>query len=222
MPNLNPRLWSTKAKAVGTVVALAVSLGGALALAHYTDTPGPQTVAAVAAVLSLASTALAAYNAFARTRRKDTLDAFSAWSDKHYDARVSLSKRLGSPVISQEQAAALVGAGTLLDREGEPIAQLEKQSIREDLCAILNGLERLAVGVNLSIYDERVLRKIGGTIVVRTHTQFGRYIEERHKEQPKAYEQLAILVQILDMTRLDATIKGYKDSIDKARAKNVH
>ncbi|KAF0957319.1 DUF4760 domain-containing protein [Rhodococcus sp. T7] len=223
MRSPNPRLWSTKAKAINLGVLLLVLVGGAILFARLSHNPWPQSLAAVVALSSLVATAVAAYNAFARSRRKDTLAAFSLWSDKHYPVRVALSKQLGSHRISREQALALVTAAPLNDKNGAPLSQEDKQQAREQICEVLNGLERLATGVNLGIYDERVLRKIGGTIIVRTYERFEPYIRARHSEaaaegqQSKAYEQLAILVKILDMPRLDATRKNMRDDIDRGR-----
>lgn len=72
---------------------------------------------------------------------------------------------------------------------------------------VLNGLERLAVGIERNIYDAQTVRELGATIVVKQHAQLENYIyfkqtaADKDKRQQKAYVALCRLAS--DFARHD-------------------
>jgi hypothetical protein len=119
----------------------------------------PATIAAVAGG-ALVVTALSAYRTAARTKRKDTLEAWIKWSDDTRGARRDVTRVLGAGKVTLDQAEALIGGpgGELRDKHGTLLEESERRKLSDQAQDILNGLERLAVGVQLGIYDVAVLR----------------------------------------------------------------
>ncbi|MFT3969956.1 MAG: hypothetical protein QM695_06670 [Micropruina sp.] len=125
-------------------------------------------LAALVAVVSLTSSAINSAANHRRQLREATLKAYSGWSDTTLSQRVALRESLGERVLSQSIAAELAGdpnAPQGLSPEFRP-------RVRKDIVEVLNGLERLAVGVELGVYDLVTLRSLAGTIIVRYWERF--------------------------------------------------
>jgi hypothetical protein len=173
-------------------------------------------IAAVIALLSFALLAVTSYANWRASRHQATLEAWNAWSKSSMRSRRLLSARLGLKVISDEQAHALAHEGvTLTDVDGNSLSTKRKQKVLDNMVHVLNGLERLAVGVELGIYRRDVLILVGGTIIKRTYERFEPYIEIRRtttqleKRQERAFAQLSALVSQVrsyevDVQRLQA------------------
>lgn len=131
----------------------------------YTAAQGPLAiVAATIAVLSLIVGAITATANFRRQRRDATLAAYNGWSDTTWQTRIDLRKRLGDGVLSDEFGAELAAGSAATTRH---LVKRDREELAASIVMVLNGLERLAVGVNLGTYDIVVIRKIAGTLVVR-------------------------------------------------------
>jgi Domain of unknown function (DUF4760) len=216
------RLWSSGAKIVVGIVIFLVVVGGSGYYAYWKDQPIAPTMSAVVGGGSLFVAAIAAYGAVARSRRKDTLEAWVKWSDGTIDARRELTRVLGAKTITDEQAKALTEDVQLLDKNGAPLDNDAREKLRGQVGDVLNGLERLAVGVELGIYDEAVLRLIGGTIIARTYERFKPYITARQEDtfkdrQTRAYKELKTLYSLIEEPHLLATLHGNREEIDTAR-----
>ncbi len=222
------RLWSLKSKLIACTLLLGAVVGVAAYYAKLTQEPLFGAISASLAVGSLFVAAASAYSAVIRAKRKDTLEAWKAWSDGHSQARRYVTDVLGAAEISDAQALALTANHTLQDKNGKDLSSDDRQKLREHIADILNGLERLAVGVELGIYDEDVLRLIGGTIIVRTFERFEPYIINRRTRattrtrQSRAYTELEVLVKMIESTTLKERIQGDQRAIDDARLKALH
>lgn len=186
-----------------------------------------QTMVAVAVATIVAAalviTAVSAYRASIRTKRKDTLEAWNRWLDDTSDARRNVSRRLGTKDLSQPQAHALLGApGSLLkDQQRTALGELERRQLRNDILDILNGLESLAAGVRVGVYDVAVIRVMGRSIIARTYKRFERYItamrEEKSpdKRQPYAFTEVAVLYLMMERRWLNRPFLSFIRSLRK-------
>lgn len=163
---------------------------------------------AVVALGSLLVTAVSAMAVWRRQKRQATVEAWTNWSDNTVDARRCLSSHLGSGKISTDQARALADDDRpLVDKNGNPLDADARMEVLENLVTVLNGLERMAAGAELGVYDSRMLRKLGATIIVRTHLRFQPYIDRRRstedldRRQRRAY--VAFDRQVTELKRYD-------------------
>ncbi|WP_285115124.1 DUF4760 domain-containing protein [Leifsonia sp. fls2-241-R2A-40a] len=167
-----------------------------------------------AVVIALASFVLLSLTSWANwrsARRQATIEAWNDWSEGCTEARRRLSQTLGMRTISPDQARALATQGeTLFDRDGKPISHDDKQAVLNDVVEVLNGLERLAVGVRLGLYRREVLVLVGATIIKRTYERFEPYITFRRtspdsdKRQERAFSQLDLLVGHIRQNEVDS------------------
>lgn len=87
--------------------------------------------------------------------------------------------------------------------------QARRQAAVNDLVLILNGLERIANGVHLGVYDIKAIRALGGTIVVREFERGEAYVTGRReatdeqRRQARAFVALQALVEELRSSSLD-------------------
>jgi hypothetical protein len=125
-----------------------------------------------------------------RQKRQPTIEAWTSWSDNTLDLRKLLTQHLGPNSISSTQARALVlKDAPLLDKEGQALGQEIRADIGDSLAVLLNGLERLAVGVRVNVYDAPTLQDLGATIIVRTWERFEPYVQERRTTEDRRYRQ---------------------------------
>lgn len=160
-------------------------------------------VAATVAVLSLVSTAVSTGISTRRQRRQATIEAWARWSDATVDHRRNVQRILGNDPFTGAQARALI------DREGAPLLGRDRTEVpatdvavvKHAISQILNGLERIATGVEVGVYDEMTLRILGGSIIVGHFRRAQTYIEERRatsnisRRQVNAFRALENLCQ---------------------------
>lgn len=198
--------------AVSIAVILAVivlSLTNDLPKIILTIAPGAPVVAATIATLSLALTAWNIYLSSRRRRRQATLEAWIAWSAATVEARMSITRFLGTGVITATQAQELVEKTALHDHNGNVLSSDQRAEVGNATVLVLNGLERLAVGVDLGIYDIKTLSMLGGTIIKRTRDRFAPYIAGRREakdldlRQARAFVALDSLAEEMELRRID-------------------
>jgi Domain of unknown function (DUF4760) len=179
---------------------------------------------AVAAGGALVVTALSASRAAARVKRKDTLEAWVKWSDDTREARRDVLRVLGEEQFTPDQAKALAGdAGDeLRDKHNTVLDEAERRKLSDEVHDILNGLERLAVGVRLGIYDVAVLRRMGRTIIALHCERFEPFIKVKQNAKPTTergsgpYTELAVLYRMIEGPRLIKMLRGRGRSLDAA------
>lgn len=167
--------------------------------------------AVVVALFSFLLLAITSWATWRAARHQATLEAWTAWSDDCIDARKHLSQTLGMKVISDEQAKALADDALVLhDKAGAALSPDDRRLVIYNMIRVLNGLERLAVGVDLGIYKRDALVLVGGTIIKRSYERFEPYIRLRrttsdaNKRQEKAFDQLLALVSHIKYYEVDA------------------
>ena len=131
--------------------------------------------AALIALVGLTSSAIGVAFNVSRQRREATMKAYSEWSDSTWLIRKKLQQMLGDGVLSEAAAAELVGA----PGAARTMPKKDRSELVNEIGSVLNGLERLAVGVELGVYDIVTLRRLAGTIVVRYWERFETYIKAR-------------------------------------------
>ena len=197
---LNFRLWSLKTKVIWAILVAAAIIAGAVALGSTTGTAPVVSLGVAVSAAAFVSTGMSSLFSYRRSRREATLDAWIKWSDENHKARVQLTADLGPRQITK-QAQSLVDAHTQLLNQKEVSEDLRK--IIANMTSVLNGLERLAAGVLLDVYDLRMLRNLGGTTVVRTVDRFQPYIVRRINNsnldgrQARAFANLLIVADLL-------------------------
>jgi len=172
-------------------------------------------VAALIALVSLTSSAIGAAANASRQRREATLKAYSEWSDTTWDTRKKLQMRLGNGVLDEGLAAEIVGA----PRAGRTLPKHERISVASDIATVLNGLERLAVGVELGVYDLVTLRRLAGTIVVRHWQRYESYVMARRKLATATDRQKVVFLSLENVAaELEALhAKEDKRALDEER-----
>lgn len=183
--------------------------------------------ATIIALASLVTVTFATWMNWRATRRQATLEAWTKWSDDTADDRKLISKVLGVETLTPQQAETLVkgtqsptptASPTRLQKlfkrtapsaEGNFTAEQQRALVHAAV-AVLNGLERLAVGVELGVYRRAVLIDVGGTIIKRSYERFEPYIELRRthpdpvRRQEKAYVALERLAHRIRYNEVDA------------------
>jgi len=149
---------------------------------------------AVIALISLVATATSLIGNWSRQRREATIKAWNEWSDHNRESRRTITDCFGKPAMSVEQGTSLVEDEILSD---------ELVRGRRALVDTLNGLERLAVGVEMGVYDLPTLKRLGGTIIVRQYQRAEAYITARRNasdplgRQATVYESLEYVCGLL-------------------------
>ncbi|OBG48321.1 hypothetical protein A5670_02965 [Mycolicibacterium fortuitum] len=224
MPPL--RLWSKGQKILGVVAVVAVV---AIVVGLVLRYKPPLTMATVAvATLSLVISAISTWFSVVRGRRKDTIEAWAAWSDQHREGRRLLTRLWGEGPLNVEVSAALADDDAeLRGGNGEVLGAAEASEVRTHVRASLNGLERLATGVGLSVYDQHVLQRIGATIIVRQYQRLEEYIKiiqagtPREIAQRRAYVQLGTLVELLETPSIVSRLTGEPAEYDETRIRDL-
>lgn len=172
----HPKTWAKWQRGLGQVALLVATFSVGLYLGERALVPWPQSVAATVAVASLCYSAYT--NAASRKQevRKQTLAAFSEWSRSSHSLRVRTTQHLGrDEPISEEFAQKLHNEEPFRSLVRDFTAE-ETAAFRADIITTLNGLEHLATGVIVGVYDEDVLKRIGGSVIARTYLRFEPYI----------------------------------------------
>lgn len=220
------KFWSVRHWAValaGVVVLVALVYGGVQLANDATLRDAIASTAPIAAVtialLSVVVTSIGLASNWRRQQRAATLKAWSEWSDKSQPHRRTLSDFYGTHALTREQGTALVLAAEPrpADELTEEIKELRR--VLKALVLVSNGLERIAVGVELKVFDLRTLRAVGGTIVVRHFQRTEGYVKARREaanldvRQEKAYLSLEAISDLLDQQQ----IREKDRAIDKKR-----
>lgn len=230
----HPRTWAKWQRALGQVALLAATCAVGLYLGERASVPWPQSLAATVAVASLFYSAYT--NAASRKQevRKQTLSAFAEWSRSSHSVRVRTTQHLGGDEpIRKDFAEKLFSEEAFRSLVGDLSAE-DSAAFRADIITALNGLEHLATGVIVGVYDEDVLKRIGGTVIARTYLRFEPYIvlvrsgQEssdpnllrmplRPKPQAKsqAYVNLEALVHFLQAPTITARITADRAKISE-------
>ncbi|WP_182111670.1 DUF4760 domain-containing protein [Actinotalea sp. JY-7876] len=166
---------------------------------------GARLAAMVGAVIALASLVTAATSTLAswrRNKRESTIDAWAAWSESTADARKMITLHLGRKQVSAQQAAALLQKGmALTDQSGQPLTADTRLELKHSVTLVLNGLERLANGVAVGVYDLGTLARLGGTTIVRSHERFDPYIDILRRTEVKELRQERAYVALDGLAR---------------------
>ncbi len=164
--------------------------------------------AATAALLSFIATSISLASNWRRQKRAATLAAWTEWSDSTTPARRRLTRALDVYALSDEVGRALAEEspfyGGTIDLRDDAV----RGRVTKDLVRVLNGLERLAVGVEMGIYDLDTLRRVGGTIIARqwergkSYATARRTLADEKRRQERAYLALEGLSTRLESKRL--------------------
>lgn len=201
----HPRLWSPRTWIIWTVGAVIVSGGLTVLLARGEKTPVWPALAALFALAGILATTAGVIANYRRTKRRETLDAWMAWSESSRPHRGVVAKVFGPRKMTDAQARSLIlNEGTLVDVNGRDLDPEERRTARNSLSAVLNGLEGLAAGAYLGVYDVRTLAAVGGTIIVGTLRRYEPYVRLRQnttvegRAQKTAFEALCVLATDLE------------------------
>lgn len=153
------------------------------------------------------------------SRKEATLKAWSDWSDVTLKARLQLTSTFGPKNITDEQGEALAQIDrTLADKNGNLLDEKEKRKTIDSVLTILNGLERIAVGIHHGVYRYDVVASIGGTTVVRAYKRLLPYIDSRRNFPDPELRQVKVYVYLEDL--VDKLEK--KAQIDKSLIRAHH
>ena len=114
-----------------------------------------------------------------RERIKKTLDFWENINQQLKNEKRDLHREFGTK-ITEEQAVALI-------RNRDDATKINR---------VLNIYERMALGVNLGVYDIKVLNRLVGFNLISNFERFEKYIIERRKKfnRPFAWKEFEILI----------------------------
>ncbi len=207
----HPRDWSNRAwwlagalGLVALVVANQINVGSPSRTFQDQLVRFAPVAAGIVALGSLLVTAVSAAALHRRQRRQATIEAWIAWSDSTADGRRCVSDYLPAR-ITLDHARGLVGDGPLVDKNDNVVSEDQRQKLLESLVTLLNGLERIANGTRVGVYDADTLRRLGGTIIVTTYLRFESYVEYRRTTANRDHRQtrafLALEKQVAELKR---------------------
>lgn len=167
--------------------------------------PVAPTLAAIAgsfsALVAAGSLALTASNNsqnWNRQMRLATLQAWTEWSKSTRISRLKIAKLLGTTPLTAEQAKAISKREPFVSDKG-PVTAEESDAIYRAALEVLNGLERLAVGVEQQFYDAQTVRDLGATIIVRQHQMFEQYIVHKRENAGLDHKQMRAYISLSDL-----------------------
>lgn len=181
-------------------------------------------IAVIIALSSLVITTVGLLGNWNRQKRQATLEAWISWSDKSVPLRQAVTKHVGEKTWSSSQGLALASKKKIPKCAALPGSE-DYAELGNAVVGILNGLERLAVGVSLGLYDIQMLRSLGGTVIVRNYERFESYIEGRQSkqvgdhQQSRAYTTLPLLVA--ELQRRSNRAEGKKLDVDVSRLRRL-
>lgn len=130
------RLWSPGAKVTLGVILL---LAAGCAAMYYADLNKESVFPAAAATIAVGAlfvTAYSAFNSSSRMRKKDSLEAWTEWSDSTRAARRRVTDVLGEKNLTMKQGKALLGDGTLVDKDGNDLTEEQCLAVDRDRAMI--------------------------------------------------------------------------------------
>ncbi|HWH25243.1 MAG TPA: DUF4760 domain-containing protein [Pseudolysinimonas sp.] len=205
------KLWSNSRRIISIVVVVVFAcLVAAIVIIGIQvrgTTPLIPITAGIAGVIALASFAVTAGSAYAtwvRNRKKDTLEAWQKWIDGSRDDRRVITDVFGqNSGVNDEQAIALTTGQPMVVND-RTMTSNEVRELRRTIVRVLSGLERLAVGIEHSLYDLDLIMEIGGTILVATFDRMKPYVlrvqndPDEDRRKTRAYVGVAALVSDLE------------------------
>ena len=211
----HPRFWARRTRALIILASIGIATGAwllaeAFARRSFMDgvVKDAPALAVAVALISFVATAFNLAASWTRTRREATIKVWTEWSDSHYKDRRKVTMVFGEVAMTEAQGQALVNGGILHDAYGVALTDRQKAEAANALVSMLNGLERIAVGVELGVYDLATLSNLGGTIFARTFERARPYIHARReaseitKRQSLAYVSLQNISALLERKRL--------------------
>ena len=152
-------------------------------------------VGATAAVFLVGVALLEVWRDHRRRRAFASLEFYRNVLDSVQVERVLILTKFGHEAISREDAEkyrrAITQAGGDEDDAAMGLA----------IARYLNGLERLAVGANLGVLDEKILKRLARYRFVKAKTQFAEYLKET-RDQPESgrvYEEFIEMAKRWDL-----------------------
>lgn len=178
---------------------------------------GAAIISVLIAALALVVTAYSNYQGWQRQKRQATIEAWTSWSSTTREARLRILGLIGIKSITSEQAQSILKREPFQSHAG-PVTAKQSEQLYRDTVEVLNGLERLAVGIEDDAYDSKTVRNMGATIVVRLHGTFAQYIKLRQtmsddeRKQQRAYIALGRLAlefrgHELDLERVNQSVR---------------
>jgi hypothetical protein len=162
---------------------------------------GP-VLAVTVAVLSLMVTAATSMLNWQRQKREATIKAWREYADSRKEQRITLADFFGLAPLSDEHAQALLAEdGTLVGKNRRRVSPETQSQIVEDVLFVLNGLERLATGARLGVYDTKVFRMLAGTNILAAWTRYESYIKAKRTSKDLAQRQTTAWVQFETLAR---------------------
>lgn len=168
-------------------------------------------ITGLVAIFSLIVATISFVMTRATARKQSTLAAWTTWNDGTTQQRRLITRYLGMNTMTHEQGQALaLKDRKIYDQEGTALSDDEQLNLLHAVVDVLNGLERLATGVTYGIYDRKIIRAVGGTIVKRTYERCLPYIVARRndgdqrRQQKRAYIELENLAEGFSGKKVDA------------------
>lgn len=225
------RLWPTSRRiltiAIGIVLIGAIYVIVTISLQLGGQTPLLPIIAGIAGVIALGSfstTAFSTYATWVRNRKKDTLEAWQKWAKGSSADRREISAIFGQNSGPNDEQAAAIVDGVEMVVEERTLSSADVVELRQTIVRVLNGLERLAVGVEQSLYDLDLLLEIGGTILVGTFQRLEPYVlrvranPDASRRKITAYAGVVALVSDLE----SESARRKRQFYDSARVARIH
>ena len=179
-----------------------------------------ENVTLVSAALAAISVAFAAWSFGwnkVLERRSATLRAWYEWSSGLRAERMPINKHLHHLEVETAQAVALATPGApVIDRDGAPLTADQKAELLNAVLAVLNGLEHLAVGVRMGVYNRDVIVRSGGTVVIAMWRRFQPYITEQRRGATAAASQRRAWIELERLVEHIAHAREMEDKQLKA------
>lgn len=150
------------------------------------------SVSAVVAATSLLLTGFTYDRSSRRERRARTVAAWTSYrdkTDKLIRRQLSTADGTTGAAVTKEEVRVLMGlrSKTLAATDADERLLIERA---HDIIAILNRLERLAVGCEHGLYDPWFLSKLGGTPIQKVYKRLKPFIDGARGEQGTAFESI--------------------------------
>lgn len=151
------------------------------------------SVSAVVAATSLLLTGFTYDRANRRERRARTVAAWTSYrdkTDKLIRRQLSTADGRTGPAVTKEEVRILMGLRSkTLAAAADPDERLLIERAH-DIIAILNRLERLALGCQHGLYDLWFLNELGGTPIQKVYRRLKPFIDGARGEQGTAFESV--------------------------------
>jgi hypothetical protein len=134
-------------------------------------------------------------------RRRATIDAWQKWSDDTALPRARLSDQFHGRRLTRSQATELLTpiGNSKWRKHRDSIDDERRATLQRDLAYTLNGLERLATGVHLRVFERRLLLRLAGTTIQSSLIRFEEYISAVRRgvgDRPKQLQAFSELEKL--------------------------